>query len=678
MSTNLKASLTVFVSVIITLLVLRPIDSFDVWWHLNSGLWMLNHGQILNQDIWSFTQPGERWINISWLFQIIIAVAYKVGDIWALFIFKGLCLFSVFCLLLISINSLKKLPAFFISFLILLPGIYGHLHLRPHLIELIALASIIIISQQTLNKKKALISFIILIIWANCHASVVAGAIAFSLQFLFGQWEKPIALHNRILTAIIFLLSPFVTPYGIEIVNILNSHGNSDFIQYYISEWLPHAVYPTTIWLPLLIVISTYLNKLIRISIAELFLIFFFLYYSLKFQRFELELCILLIRPFCESIWYGLRTLKFKSKKYPVLITTLVILIHCIIYSGYTDSLSISKYNEAPYEKFKYPSATVAQLNYLSEELERPIRIINDYNYGGYVSLFSNNTQIFIDSRMSTIFPESLLIPSYETDVRILKQLTERYDADAILLKLDSANILTNDNHVWQMTGYDSASVLFIKRSIIESINYPEIRYNPSTYSNHYSQKEIISHVQSTKRLLEFYTDNAIAMNHIAIFLTRDKNASHPIQNPLSYLEKSSQINPNDTFTNATYAYLIALDKNNEMMHLFFQHLPQADELTDGISLNYDITFAETLINNNLSELAKNYLYPNNKERRYRIDKLIETWKLRIIAHIELREFKKAKNCLDVAYELISDEDYVQRTSLDKLSSIISSKINRL
>ena len=674
---NIRLIFTLLISLIICLLVLRPIDNFDVWWHLNSGLWMLGQGQILDHDIWSFTQSNAPWINIAWLFQLSIAVAYKSGGIWALFIFKALCLFFVFWFISRSISLPEKTMAYVFSFLILLPDFYGHLHLRPHLFELLALASLIWFSQHPWSIRKSLVGFIILLIWANSHASIAAGAMALAFQVLFGNWQPTIKGRTRLIVAIVFLLTPFMTPYGTDIFNVLFTHGNSDFIQYYISEWLPHDIYPAGMWFAFIISILLFLNKKISISIAELFLLIFFLYYSVKYQRFELEFSILLLRPLTESVAYGLNILKQQNPRLPALVSLLIILIHSVIYSGHIQSLSPAKYNDAPYDRFRYPLATITQLKLLAAKLNRTLRVINDYNYGGYISLFTDgDAKIYIDGRMSTVFPESLLLPPYETDLNVLKQLSNRYQVDAVLLKLDKGKLLSSSDPDWQLVGYDVASVLFVKRSLLGTMDFPLINYDPENYNNNYEQKQLAANVYATKKLLALEPDNPIAINHIAVFLTNDTSSADAQPKAFEYLDKSAQLYPKDIFSRATYAYLLAKNNSGQTTDLFFKFLPPANKLTPGISMTYDLTYARVLIDSGFPDLALDYLYPEDKNRRYNIDKLLETWKLRILAHFELKEIGKARNCLNIGYELIDDRDKSQRQDFNNLNRLLNSSTN--
>src|SRR5258706_15690714 len=39
----------------------------DTGWHVRTGEWILAHGQVPRQDMFSFTMPGQPWFAWEWL-----------------------------------------------------------------------------------------------------------------------------------------------------------------------------------------------------------------------------------------------------------------------------------------------------------------------------------------------------------------------------------------------------------------------------------------------------------------------------------------------------------------------------------------------------------------------------------------------------------------------------------
>ncbi len=49
------------------LLLARPPDDPDMWWHLANGRYIAQHGRIPTRDPFSFTRAGAPWVNAFWL-----------------------------------------------------------------------------------------------------------------------------------------------------------------------------------------------------------------------------------------------------------------------------------------------------------------------------------------------------------------------------------------------------------------------------------------------------------------------------------------------------------------------------------------------------------------------------------------------------------------------------------
>jgi len=56
-----------------------PASDPDLFWHLASGDWMLDHGRLLDRDVWSYTREGAPYASGQWLGQIALALASRAG-----------------------------------------------------------------------------------------------------------------------------------------------------------------------------------------------------------------------------------------------------------------------------------------------------------------------------------------------------------------------------------------------------------------------------------------------------------------------------------------------------------------------------------------------------------------------------------------------------------------------
>jgi hypothetical protein len=76
------------------------ITNTAIGWHITSGLWMLDHHQVLDRDVFSFTAAGTDWIDHEWLFQIVAAGLYRIGGAPALVVMRMVAIAALTLLLL--------------------------------------------------------------------------------------------------------------------------------------------------------------------------------------------------------------------------------------------------------------------------------------------------------------------------------------------------------------------------------------------------------------------------------------------------------------------------------------------------------------------------------------------------------------------------------------------------
>src|SRR5258708_3471317 len=59
------------------LAAVRPVTDADIWWHLRTGQWIVEHGQVTETDPFSMYGADRPWIAYSWLFEIGVYQLYQ-------------------------------------------------------------------------------------------------------------------------------------------------------------------------------------------------------------------------------------------------------------------------------------------------------------------------------------------------------------------------------------------------------------------------------------------------------------------------------------------------------------------------------------------------------------------------------------------------------------------------
>src|SRR5438445_4390283 len=55
----------------------------DTGWHIRAGEWMLAHGRVPWQDLFSFTRPDAPWYAWEWLADVMMAWLHQQGGMAA-------------------------------------------------------------------------------------------------------------------------------------------------------------------------------------------------------------------------------------------------------------------------------------------------------------------------------------------------------------------------------------------------------------------------------------------------------------------------------------------------------------------------------------------------------------------------------------------------------------------
>lgn len=226
--------LTTACLVVICLKLLQQvIISYDVWWHLANGRYMIEHGIFLREDVFSHTLHGTAWTNFEWLFQIIIYLLVKMADVQVLYILKYIFVISITMLLLLLLmrtacKPLMLLPLMWMGFI----NIHLRGFVRPELFSYIFFALCILLVLEAREKGGAWLrrlpwaASIMMILWVNIHAGYVYGIGVFALLLGGALWNKenPSFIRSLALTLLVSSLSLGINPFGYKILYPIIEH----------------------------------------------------------------------------------------------------------------------------------------------------------------------------------------------------------------------------------------------------------------------------------------------------------------------------------------------------------------------------------------------------------------------------------------------------------------------
>jgi|GEM_PF-2426995 len=176
-------------------LSLQDIRTFDYWWHLRSGQLIAETGAVPKVDPFSFTVPGNRWIDIHWLHQLGLYGVYQLGGHRAVVIAKALMVLLLTGILA-TIGHRRSRPSLSLLGLgLMLLLISDRIMPRPELPTFVCLAAVFALLERFERKPDAWVYAIVAVqlFWVNVHGLFALG-IALAGIYLVAELLRPILL----------------------------------------------------------------------------------------------------------------------------------------------------------------------------------------------------------------------------------------------------------------------------------------------------------------------------------------------------------------------------------------------------------------------------------------------------------------------------------------------------
>ena len=182
-------------------LSLKALREPDLWWMYRTGEWMLENGQVTKADPFSYTFEGVEWINVKWLFEVLIATGKSWFGVEFVFMFQMLVTIFLLTFLYKSANLIqqyssdqanyqsKPFAGLIIAGLLMLFTIDYRLIGRPEMTShLMASVYLFLFWRYYYQPSKLIFALVPLqIFWTNMHEAYGMGLILM-LAYLGASW----------------------------------------------------------------------------------------------------------------------------------------------------------------------------------------------------------------------------------------------------------------------------------------------------------------------------------------------------------------------------------------------------------------------------------------------------------------------------------------------------------
>lgn len=241
-----------------------PIGLGDVYWHLNSGRWIWEHGALPDSDPFTYTvgdtlDARQRLILQGyWLAQLLFFAVHAAFGPWGLVVLKAALFVTLYGLVWRTMLKARVEPLLGLLAILILPWLlYRYDELRPQIFSFIGVVLVYMNMSSALARLRsgvaqpgALIALpFVMLLWANTHPGFILGWVILLVMLAgaaYHQWRGINALERSAFRRLlawcsIALLASLANPLGhafISNMSALQSPFNSE-----IDEYLPLADY---------------------------------------------------------------------------------------------------------------------------------------------------------------------------------------------------------------------------------------------------------------------------------------------------------------------------------------------------------------------------------------------------------------------------------------------------
>lgn len=213
-----KISLIALVGSFILFLFSITYADVDLWGHLRFGLDNLESGEIAQVDRYSYMSDGQRWVNHEWLSEVLLALAWRMGGTPGLVILKMLLglgtlglviLFFKRCGMGVGSGSILLLA----GSLLLAPDMAT---VRPQVFTILCFAGLLflVVEAESGAYRRLWWAVPLLLVWANLHGGVLAGATVLSVWAVVHVFLNRAAWKQVAVPVALSLAGLLVNPYG--------------------------------------------------------------------------------------------------------------------------------------------------------------------------------------------------------------------------------------------------------------------------------------------------------------------------------------------------------------------------------------------------------------------------------------------------------------------------------
>jgi hypothetical protein len=450
---------------------LRPIRSYDYFWHLATGRWIVEHRTLPARDPFTLASHSGEWVNLEWLFQTVLY------PLWTLLGHAGLTVLlallvgaGVFLLFLRTARDTSDGIALLLV-AIAWTGALHRLDVRPETAAIPFFLLFLHLVLKTADRRHTIALAALTVVWFQVHPSallapVIAGAV-FAGEIIetrgFGtaaRWRLvQIAGTGGML---------LVNPWGaggvlapVELAAMLRREGLVNL------EWLPSppGIFPELYLIVVAAVVILVLDRSSRGRFGRLLVLLLMAILAIRFVRnhaFFYPALPLLIAP----------AIRFSSRRVTLWSAVAAVIIALSIFLRWNPGVAVDE------QRFPVHASAVVERHALEGNIYNPDQ------FGGYLVWKFPDRRVLVDGRNELYLAFFREFARAREDSRFWNGILDRHDISIAIeeyrdgavevidgvtgaRRMQPASIVYFPRSRWALIGFDEAAMVFVRRSAV-------------------------------------------------------------------------------------------------------------------------------------------------------------------------------------------------------------------
>jgi hypothetical protein len=220
-------------------------DETDVFFNLRLGEVVLGSGHVPTENLLSFTYPHTTDVNLAWLFQLLLCLAYRAADIPGTVLLKTIFVLGAWATLFrVAVRRGARPGLTALTLALSAWAAEPRFVERPHLVTLLGLALLLLAVERAETARPRMLWWMVPVglVWANANSCYFL-APAVLLLYALGAWRDQRTTDARRAATVALAMIPFMfaTPSGWHCLSYIANHLRMPYLrplqEYRHAEW---------------------------------------------------------------------------------------------------------------------------------------------------------------------------------------------------------------------------------------------------------------------------------------------------------------------------------------------------------------------------------------------------------------------------------------------------------